>query len=251
MNETLSTVDRLAELERMRFPDLALSAYLSTDAGAGHAHYRVRLQDLSRALEHKLDRRERAALRRELPLAVAALEKQRFDSPTVGVFVHAPDMAELWRLPLEVPDRLLVAPYLDLAPIRAQLFARPPAIAAVIDKNQARLYSVVLGEISEVATLEGVHINHHRQAGTSSPTLQRREDEHATWNLARVARVLAGLVASGPYRRLILAGPPEARARLKQHLPSRTLRLVAVEAAIPVHARGSEVVRRVRALDRS
>src|SRR5205814_3923962 len=116
-------------------PELALSAYLPTDQGAGHNYYRALLDDLARADLHKPSAPERTALQRELPGVLAALEKHRFDCPSVAVLSCQPRrFLRIWRLAEQVPGRLAVAELLDLAPIRLQLFAHPPALAAVVDK---------------------------------------------------------------------------------------------------------------------
>lgn len=240
----------LSSLAALRFPELALSAYLPTDQGAGHNYYRALLDDLARADLHKLSGPERTALQRELPRVLAALEKHRFDCPAVAVLSCRPRrFLRIWRLAEQVPGRLAVAEQLDLAPIRLQLFAHPPALAAVVDKRQARLYALVLDELTEVGRVEGLDIRRHRQGGWSAAALQRRQDEHARWNLGRVAGTVAALLRRNGYRRLILAGPREARAELKSLLPAPALKLLTAEGAVPLYATGNELAGRLRSLD--
>lgn len=238
-------------LDELRFPELALSAYLPTDPGAGRNYYRALLEGLARAEFHKLSEAERAAVDRELPRLLVALEKRRFDCPAVALFSCQPrGFLRIWRLAEPVPGRLGVAENLTLAPIRLQLYERPPALAALVDKHEARLYGLVLDELTELRHLEGTPIRRHKQGGWSATGLQRRQDEHARANLDEVAGVVARLLERDGYRRLILAGPPEARAELRSRLPARALKLVAAEGSVPMYATGNELVRRLRSLDR-
>ena len=250
MKEAPVPLQPLAQLAGMRFPELALSIYLPTDQGAGRNYYRALLDDLARSDLHKLMEKERTALRRELPVVLAALEKRRFGCPALAVFSCRPrQFIRTWRMAEPVSGRLAVADQLDLAPIRLQLFEHPPALAAIIDKRRARLYSLVLDELTEVDHLEGIPIHRHKQGGWSATALQRREDEHTRWNLREVAAAIAGQLEPGGYGRLILAGPQEARTELKELLPERALQLLTTEGTIPLYSTGNELADRLRGLD--
>jgi hypothetical protein len=248
----LHTLGGLAEL---RFPELALSAYLPADPGAGRAYYRAVLAELVTADRHKLAAAERSALDRELPAVVAALEKRRFACPAVAVFSCRPrGLLRIWRMAEPVPGRIAIGEELDLAPIRLELFERPPALVVAVDKHRARLYALAGAELAEIARVEGRPIRRHHQGGgfggESAAALQRREDEHARANAADVAAAAAELVHRDGYRRLILAGPEEARARLKQQLPASALSLLVAEGPLALDAAGSELTERLRRLDR-
>jgi len=241
----------LTELAALRFPELALSAYLPTDRGAGHGYYRAVLDDLAGADLHKLSGRERSALRRETPAIVASLEKRRFDCPAVAVFSCRPrGLLRIWRLVEPLSGRVAVAGELDLAPVRLQLFAHPPSLVAIVDKHRARLYGLILDELTQVGHVEGLPIRRHKQGGWSAAALQRRQDEHARGNLSDVADAVTRLLERGGYRRLILAGPPEARCALKSLLPASALGLLTAEGSVPMYACGNELAARLRALDR-
>jgi hypothetical protein len=250
MMEADVSLQALAALEALRLPELALSAYLPSDPGAGHGYYRTLLEDLTRAELHQVTEAEANALLREAPEVRAVLEKRRFDSPAVAVFSCLPlGFLRIWRLVEPVPARISVANRLDLAAIRRQLVEHPPALAAIVDKCHARLYALVLDELTEVGCLDGLPIRRHKQGGRSAPGLQRRQDEHARWNLSGVAETVVELLERDGFRRLILAGPTEARAELKSRLPASALRLLAAEGPLPLYAAGSELARRIRTLD--
>lgn len=251
MKEADVSLQAYTALAAMRFPELAISAYLPTDQGAGRNYYRALLEDLARADLHKLTEAERAALQRELPEAAVALEKRRFECPAVAVFSCQPQgFLRMWRMAEPIPGRIAVARLLDLAPIRLQLFEHPPTLAVVVDKRHARLYALVLDELTEVGHVEGLPIRRHKQGGWSATALQRRQDEHARWNLGGVAEAVAARLERDAYGRLILAGPTEARAELKDRLPAPALRLLAAEGPIPMYAAGNELAERLRSLDR-
>jgi hypothetical protein len=240
----------LQSLADLRFAELALSAYLPTDARSGHHYYRSLLDDLVRASLPRLTKTEWTGLDRELPDVLAALAKRRFDCPAVAVFSCRPrGLLRIWRLSEPVSARIAVADRLELAPIGHQLLEHPPALAAVVDKRQARLYALVLDELTEVAHLEGMPIRRHKQGGWSASALQRRQDEHARWNLSEVAGALASLLGHDGYSRLILAGPREARSALKTRLPAFAVRLLAADGPVPVYADGNELWARLRRLD--
>lgn len=255
MKEARATPQALTDLAELRFPELALSAYLPTDRGAGHGYYRALLDDLVRPDLHKLSGTERSALGRELPIVLEALDKRRFACPAVAVFSCGPrGFRRFFRMAESLPGRITIAAELDLAPIRRQLFEHPPALVAVADKRHARLYALVLGELEQVGSVEGLPIRHHRQGGgpggRPAAALQRREDEHARWNLAEVATAVSGLLDRDGYRRLVLAGPQEARAQLKQLLAAPALSMVTAEGPVPMYATGNELAERLRRLDR-
>jgi Bacterial archaeo-eukaryotic release factor family 10 len=250
MMERDGSLRALEALEHRRFPQLAISAYLPTDAGGGHFYYRALLEDLARPLLPGLSPGEARAMARERARVETALEKHRFGSPAVAVFSSAPSrFLRLWRLSESTAGRLTLAERLDLAPLRRQLLERPPSLAAVVDKREVRLFAVALDELRELGQLEGLPINHHRQGGWSAASYQRREDEHARWNLGQVARSLERLLLRGGYRRLILAGPPEARAQLRALLSAPARRLLVAEGTAPVHAGWNDLARRLRTLD--
>jgi len=250
MMEAHVSLQAFTALASLQFRELALSAYLPADQGAGHGYYRTLLDDLTRADFNNLTDVERSVLRREVPAVLASLEKRRFDCPAVAVFSCQPSrFARIWRLVEPLPGRVAVADLLDLAPMRQQLLAHPPALAAIVDKHQARLYALVLDELTEVGHVEGVPIRRHKQGGWSATALQRRQDEHARGNLHEVADAVAGLLERDGYSRLILAGPPEARCALKGLLPAGALKLLATEGSIPMYASGNELAARLRSLD--
>jgi len=241
----------LTSLADLRFPELALSAYLPTDPGAGRNYYRTLLDDLAGAAIHELAGDGRAALEREVPQVLTALAKRRFACPAVAVFSCVPSgYLRVWRLVEPVAGRIAVADRLDLAPVLGQLVEHPPALAAVVDKRHARLYGLVLDELTELAHVEGMPIRRHKQGGWSATALQRRQDEHARWNLGQVAALVASLLGRGGYGRLILAGPREARAAFKALLPAFAKRLLAADGPIPLYATGNELSARLRSLDR-
>ena len=60
---------------------------------------------------------------------------------------------------------------------------------------------------------------------------------------------MAKLLGRHGYRRLILAGPLEARAELKSLLPASALKLLAAEGSVPMYATGNELAARLRSLD--
>lgn len=119
----------------------------------------------------------------------------------------------LGRLPPEIDSELRNGPRLHLAPIRRILELHPPALVVVADKERLRLFISVLTEIHQVAEDEGAPVDRHRQGGWSAIARQRREDVRVHSNLAMTGELLSH-VDQEFFRRIYLAGPPQARGEL-------------------------------------
>jgi hypothetical protein len=207
----------------------ALSVYLPVRAEGFEArHYDVVIGHMVRRYQDRLGDEDREVMEREIPRVRAQLELDRpAGSPALAAFADEPaGLLELIRLPVETEARLEVGPLL-LAPIERMLERFPPALIAVVDKEEARAYGAVLGEVLPLDYLIGKDVKHHKAGGTSESSSQRRAENRAKANLTAFVSIIEREMLAGAYRRLYLAGPDEARAEFERLLPPGLKRLIA------------------------
>lgn len=183
---------------------------------------------LVRRYEDRLSSDDREIMEREIRRVRVKLGLMRpAGAPGLAAFSDQPSgLLELIRLPLEPETRLEVGPLL-LAPIERMLERFPPALIAVVDKEEARVFAAILGEVIPLDRVRGQDVKHHRAGGTSAMSNQRKADNRAKANLAVFIKTLEREVRTGFYRSLYLAGPDEARSELEHMLPTGLRRLVA------------------------
>lgn len=183
---------------------------------------------LIRRYQDRLSSEDREIMEREIRRIHVQLELQRpSGAPGLAAFADQPSgLLELIRLPLEPEMRLEVGPLL-LTPIERMLERVPPALIAVADKEEARVFGAILGEVVALDRLRGQDVKHHRAGGTSATSIQRKADNRARSNLTVFIKTLEREMSTGFYRSLYLAGPDEARAELEHLLPPGLRRSVA------------------------
>lgn len=236
-------------LETTNFPQLALSVYLPCDSGAGHNYYQDWIKSLARSHYHRLSPNEIKALEREVEIAIRACEKQRFSCPAIALFSSTPNHLQiLWRLPEYVDARMDIDTRLHLNPIAEQIKHHPPSLVAIVDKEQARLFDVILSEVHEIQDLQGMKINHFRASNGQGHSFQAQTDEHTKRNLKQVKGAIQKILEEHFYQTLYIAGPVEARAELKNLLPGSTLQKLVAEGPIPFKLSYSQVTERILAM---
>jgi hypothetical protein len=240
-------VDLLTRLRAVRLDGPALSVYLSPGPALDRRHYLAELKDLEKEKTPPgLDRTGRTALDRELPRVRRDLEQFHPAGKAVCAFSCEPaGLFEAQQLPEDAGSRLSFGPSLDLEPLARIAQEHPPALVVVADKTHARVFTVSLGELEEVAELEGDPIRRHRQGGWSDRRLQRHEDDAAAGNLRAAAEWIESFgAASMP---LYLAGPPEARASFKRLLSKRRRQVLAGEFSAQLTISRGQLAERLRA----
>jgi hypothetical protein len=212
-----------------RASDHTLSVYLPARAeGFDLRHYDIELGQLRRRYRERLDKEEREIMERELARLREHLEVVKpAGCPALAGFADEPSgLLELVKLPMETEARLEIGPLL-LAPIERQLERFPPALIAVVDKEDAKLFAAVLDEVYPLEQVHGIEVKHTKAGGTSASSNQRKADNRTKANLERVIDVIGHEVQSGAYKRIFVAGPEEARAELERLMPPPLKRLLA------------------------
>ena len=226
----------------------ALSLYLPVRAeGFDAHHYELVLNHLADRYRERLDDSEREALDTELARVRTHLSMIRpAGCPAVAVFAdERAGLLEVIRLPERMEARLEVGPLL-LAPMERFLERYPPALVVVADKEEARTFAVVLGEVVALQHLTGADVKHTRAGGTSASSNQRKADNTTRANLRKLVKLIDQDMRRGSFARIFLAGPEEARSDLEGLLPKRLAKMVAGYLSASLDASPGELLTRVR-----
>jgi peptide chain release factor subunit 1 len=239
-------IDAFHRLEAERFEDLALSLYLPAGPALDNRYYAAALKDLEKEQQPGLDDRKQRALRRELGLLHRFIEELSPPGKPLCVLSCEPaGLFESFWLPDEVEAHLWIDERLHLEPFWMQVTNHPPAVAVLVDRERARIFTSLLGSVQEVATIRGEWIKRHKQGGWSDARYQRHEDEHSQWHLKAAVEWLARQDPNGK-NRLYIGGPTEARALFKRDLPKPLQRAVVGEFAAPLGLSAGELADRLK-----
>jgi hypothetical protein len=200
-----------------------LSVYVPARAEGFDSHYYdLELGHLERQYRDRLSDHERQILDRELPRVRAHLEVIRpAGSPALAGFADEPNgVLELIGLRAKTEARLEVGEVL-IAPLLRQLEDHPPALIAVVDKEEFRAFGAILDDIRELDHLTGSEVRHSRAGGTSAESNQRKAENRARANLEAAAQAVEREMDLGVYPSLYIAGPTEARVQFERLLPDR------------------------------
>lgn len=118
------------------------------------------------------------------------------------------------------------------------------------DRAQARLFTVVLGEIEENReALADAEVRKFDASGSdqmrSQMNFQRKSDEHARWHLKNVAQLMDRLADQQRFDSLILAGSVEALSELKGLLSERLKKRLVGVLSLPIDAAESRILEEV------
>jgi hypothetical protein len=148
-----------AELERLESfdggPSPALTVYLDLDPARQVRHsYRIAFEDLVKEARERLPEAARADLAREVATVQAWLETQEPHGKGLVVVSCAP--AHLWHanvLRVRVTDHLAFEPRPDVGLLLELVDEHERYAVVLVDKDQARVFTVFLGEIEAVEDL--------------------------------------------------------------------------------------------------
>ena len=150
------------------------------------------------------------------------------------------DYLQVVEVPAPVPDGTALGPVAQLAPLLRLLDRRRPALVALSDRRQLRVFSSTLGELTEIATTEDPE---PRRLDTSLEigSFDRHGDEAAESHRRHVAATITRAMAAAGAEQVVLAGPDPAVTAIIRHLPEPVaaalagrLRLAATATAVDV-----------------
>lgn len=235
--------DPIAEMEARIFPERILSLYLPATPVIRLRHHESVFRELAhRYSEQYLDKTSIAVLERERSAITAHLEQAQ---PPLGhgfaLFASTPaGLMSSWVLPEDEEADLRIGTRIHTTPLRRQLALHPPSLVVACDKEKARIFSVFLCDVREVAEFEGELVKRRRQGGWSSANYQRKEDWTAHSNLKAVAHWLSS--ADGSFHQMIhLAGTPEATSELRSLLSARVRARLGTDLSAALYHRPSQL----------
>jgi peptide chain release factor subunit 1 len=127
-------------------------------------------------------------------------------------------------LPVAVPDRLSFESHPLITPLLSLLDDLERYVVALVDKESARLLTVFESRIESVEAFSDDVPGKHDQGGPAQARLQRHHDDHVLQHVKRVVQRLSEGLRQREFDRLILAGPEEATARVRERLPHELAR---------------------------
>lgn len=220
-----------------------LSVYLDLDSERYVTRsYRIALEDLVKAARERLDKRARRDLEAE---AAKVREWLGMDPPRargLAVFSSAAGLWATYRLPVAVPDRLSFETRPLITPLLGPIQDLRPYVVALVDKESARLLTVDAGRIESVEALTDDVPGKHDQGGPAQARLQRHHDDHVLRHVKRVVERLSEVLRERPFDRLILGGPEEALASLRERLPGELARRLVATIPAEMFATDAEIL---------
>ena len=206
-----------------------LSVYLpARSEGYDPRFYDIEFGDLLHRYKDRLAEKDRVLMEHELRrLRTHVATVRPAGCPAVAGFADdSVGLLELVKLRAPTDERLEVGELL-IAPILRELEKFPPALIAVVNKEEARVFGFILDDIVALDHVTGVDVKHIRGGGTSASSNQRKADNRMRANLEIAVKTVQREMGTGAFVRLYLAGPEEARAEFERLLPAPLKRAVA------------------------
>ncbi len=233
-------------------PAGVLSVYLDTTADrvVGEAHLKA-LRDGFKALRGQLippdlDHFEQAARRAERFVT----EEWTTGHPGLAIFAAA---EHDYFYAVDLPEATLDAVTWDLAPalvpLRALLNNSKRAMVLLFDQERSRLFTVHLGEVEHRRAIRDDVPRKQATGGwfgLAQTRMARHHDEHVIRHVNHTVEALLAEQQSRPFQRLVIGGPDEAVAMLKQRLPGPLRSILRGTIKIELFASDAAVLERVR-----
>jgi hypothetical protein len=239
-------------LERLRVLDppggRVLSAYFDTSSGRvqGQA-YLLSYRDQCKALREALPPGELPAFEAAAAQAERYLTRELVPGqPGTAVFAAGePSYFTVVALPQRPLESLHWGARPDLGPLQAVLDNYERVAVLLFDKERARLFTVYLGAIEEQRELLDVVPGKQATGGwfaLAQSRYARHHEVHVLRHAQHTVAALTELLRTRPFDRLLLAGPAEALALLRAHLPRPLKSRLAGTLRLELFANEAEVL---------
>jgi peptide subunit release factor 1 (eRF1) len=233
-------------------PGGVLSAFVDTtpQRSIGQASL-IGFRERARAVRAELPRGQRVRFDAAVAQAQEVLERE-FSPGHPGVAIYASgDEAYVFAVPLPTrpPEAVRFGERPVLSPLEAAIDDEERAAVLLFDKERARLFTIVLGEIEARHSLFDEVPGKQKTGDWFALSQKRYERHHEDHVLRHAKRAIAALLeelAQHPFDRLLLAGPEEAIALLQDHLPRRLSTRMAGTLSLELFAGDAEVLATAR-----
>jgi peptide chain release factor subunit 1 len=233
----------LRELQEAASPTgRVLSVYLNTSlASTAGEGYLLTYRNGTRALRDELELNERQAFE------AAARQAERYlmdrlvpGHPGLAMFASGgPDFFYAVDLPAAPREDVAWGESPLIEPLGAVLDEFERVAVLLFDKERARLFTLVLGEIEERHAIQDDVPGKQATGGwfaLSQARFARHHEDHVLRHARRTVALLLTVLRTHPFDRLFLAGPVEAISLLKQQLPRPLRSRLVGQLVLPVFA---------------
>jgi peptide chain release factor subunit 1 len=225
-----------------------LSAYIDTspERSIGQA-YLIAYRDRVKAFRATLPKAKRVHFDTAAAQAEAVLTRSVAPGhPGLAVFASG-DEAYVFAVPLpkRPPETVRFGEQPVVMLLEAAVDDGERAAVLLFDKERARLFTIVLGEIEERHSLFD-EVPGKQKTGDwfalSQTRYARHHEDHVLRHAKRTIAALLDELERHPFDRLLLTGPDEAIALLEDHLPRRLRLRVAGRLALELFASDADVL---------
>jgi peptide chain release factor subunit 1 len=243
----------LADWSTDGFP--VTSVYLDVDGRRypRRADYELRLDHLLQKTETGASGKEQRRSMEADADQVRRFVRDRFERHgTRGLALFSCSGAGLWEevtLPQRIRDRVVVAPRPHLLPLEALLESYETFCTVLVDREKARIFLTVGGQIEEVSEILDEVPGWHDQGGWAQARLQRHIKDHVQRHLKNVSEALLRQYKRQRFDHLIVAGPEEVVAELERELHDYVRRTVVARLTLPIVAPATDVLERTLAIE--
>ncbi len=230
-----------------------LSAYLPTPPVTVLGQkYLVRFREECKAIRQQMESAGRGE-RQAFEAAYTRIEEHLLNMPLPrfpGLAVFATEeRGSLAAVPL--PERPATVIVWDtqpvLTPLEEVVDEHERIAVALVDRQQARLFTIFLGEIEEQRTVRGGELGKPTVSGIAG-NYARRYRENVRRHLRETTHAMVELLRGRPFDRLILGGPADVDTMLKDELPRSLRARFAGTLPIALEATDAEVLDAARAM---
>jgi len=150
----------------------------------------------------------------------------KYEPGARGLVVFAQATGYLWARELNVPTQTQARwqRAANIQPLVEALDEYQRYGVVWVDRKKARLYTILLGRIEKHAEVEAIgRVSHVKSAGRdhllSQSNFQRKADERVHSHFKHVVELLANIVKTHPFDRLVLMGTAATTSELQRILP--------------------------------
>ncbi len=220
------------DLGRFRpVPYLVTSLYLdidrSTPGGRGRpAALKVLARDARAGLEARdLTRKQRQSVEEDLTALerIARDASARGDRAVCSFVASAVGYKQVLGLPHPVKNRLVIDETPYVRPLAAMLGEYPRYLVVLADRSRARLLAAHMGRVHQLRVVSSDvpgHVKEGGYRGNAERGIERHIGEHVARHLKAVAEAVRETMGDSDFESIILGGPSEAVAGLKEQLGS-------------------------------